>query len=453
MSISQLPYIPENITVHLGPPDSDAPNVTVPFIYYIKNVASSEIYPTWPQSALTANIYAIITFTLNRIFTEWYRSKGYDFDITSTTAFDQKYTENGEVFVNIGNTVDQIFNSYVRKQGTIGPYFTSFCDGVTAQCDGLSQWGTVDLASQGKNSVEILQHYYGDDIEIVSNVPVSRNIISYPGNPLRRGDIGNDVATIEIQINRISDNYPAIPKIDVDGIFGALTEEAVKKFQQIFNMPVTGIVDKSTWYRINYIFDSVKQLGELTSEGVQYEELNRPFRIDLKIGDSGVEVRAAQYFLNLIGNVYQGIIPTEVTGTFTEQTDKSVKQFQTYFGIAPTGIVDLETARKIDQVYKDIIVNMPPETAAQYPNLYPGYVLSLGLSNDKVVQLQTYLNEISSVFDFVPRVAVTGTFDEQTANAIRIIQERYGIPVTGGVGPITWYQTVRLHREALGQVT
>ena len=167
-----LPFIPENITVHLGPPDSDADNVTLSFLDYIKNVASSEIYPTWPENALRANIYAQISFALNRIYTEWYPSQGYDFDITNSTAFDQAFVPNRDIYDNISRLVDSLFNSYVRRQGSIEPYFTQYCNGTTVTCEGLSQWGTVPLAEQGLIPYEILQNYYGDDIDIVQNAPV-----------------------------------------------------------------------------------------------------------------------------------------------------------------------------------------------------------------------------------------------------------------------------------------
>ena len=242
------PYIPETITVHLGRPDADAMNVEVPFADYIKNVASSEIYPTWPEAALRANIYAIITFALNRIYTEWYRSRGYPFDITDSTQYDQKYTYGREVFENINRLVDEQLNTYIRRQGTIEPLFAAFCNGTTVTCEGLSQWGTVGLAEQGYSPYDILTYYYGDSIDLVQNVPVQTSMQSYPGFPLALGYSGEDVRLLQIQLNRISRNYPAIPKIgEITGSFGYLTQEAVLKFQEIFNLSPTGTVDEATW--------------------------------------------------------------------------------------------------------------------------------------------------------------------------------------------------------------
>ncbi|MEE1490921.1 MAG: peptidoglycan-binding protein, partial [Massilioclostridium sp.] len=278
MAQAVLPYIPEFITVHLGAPNSNAPNVQVSFPEYIKNVASSEIYPTWPESSIRANIYAQISFALNRIYTEWYRSRGYDFDITNSTQYDQKFIQGRDIFDNVSQIVDEIFNNYVRRQGSVEPYFTQFCNGTTVTCDGLSQWGTVELARQGYTPYGILQYYYGDDIDIVRNAPIRAPIESYPGVALRVGMAGNDVKTIQTQLNRIANNYPSIPKIpSTDGIFGESTARSVREFQRIFNLTQDGIVGKSTWYKIKYIFTAVKQLGELASEGLRVEEVTVPY--------------------------------------------------------------------------------------------------------------------------------------------------------------------------------
>ena len=203
------PVIPAAITVHLGRPDQPAENVTVSFPEYIKNVASSEIYPTWPESAIIANIYAQISYALNRIYTEWYPSQGYDFDITNTTAFDQSFVNGRNVFENISMIVDEIFNRYVRRRGNIEPLFTAYCSGRGTDCEGLKQWDTVTLAEQGYTPTQILQRYYGDDIEIVTNAPVRVLIPSYPGIPLRMGDAGPSVQQIQLRLNRIARNYPS----------------------------------------------------------------------------------------------------------------------------------------------------------------------------------------------------------------------------------------------------
>ncbi|MEG2597769.1 MAG: spore cortex-lytic protein, partial [Oscillospiraceae bacterium] len=212
--MSDYPSIPEYITVHLGAPnDRNARNIQVPFDYYIKNVASSEIYPTWPENAIRANVYAQISYALNRVYTEFYRSKGYDFDITNSTQYDQSFVEGRDIFQNISEIVDDIFNDYVVKQGSVEPYFTQYCNGTTVTCEGLSQWGTVKLAKEGLTPYEILQRYYGDDVDIIFNAPIAANIPSYPGIPLKRGSVGEEVRTIQRQLNRIGKNYPSISSI------------------------------------------------------------------------------------------------------------------------------------------------------------------------------------------------------------------------------------------------
>ena len=260
--------IPNPITVHLGSPGTSASNVQVAFPDYVKNVASSEIYPTWPDASLRANIYAIITFALNRIYTEWYRSRGYGFDITNSTAYDQSFIYGRNIYESISRIVDEIFNEYVRRQGQAAPYFTSFCNGTTATCAGLSQWGTVTLANQGLSPLQILRSYYPKDVEIAETNIITGIVSSYPGTALRTGSTGLDVQTIQTYLQRIRRNYPAIPAItDPAGVFGESTRAAVAKFQSIFNLTPDGVVGKSTWNKLSYLYASVTRLAELDSEG------------------------------------------------------------------------------------------------------------------------------------------------------------------------------------------
>ena len=205
-----IPFVPQYITVHLGSPGSSAANVTVPFIDYVKNVASSEIYPTWEESALRANIYAIVSFALNRVYTEFYRSRGYDFDITSSTAYDQAFVNGRSYFDRISRIADELFNDYLRYPGFVEPLAAKFCNGTTVTCEGLSQWGSQNLARQGYNTTQILRSYYGN-VEIVNNAPIRGITSSYPGTPLRRGSSGPYVVVVQVMLNRISQNYPAIP--------------------------------------------------------------------------------------------------------------------------------------------------------------------------------------------------------------------------------------------------
>ncbi len=438
------PVIPTNITVHLGTPESNAENITVPFTDYIKNVASSEIYPTWPENALRANIYAIITFALNRVYTEWYKSRGYNFDITNSTQFDQAFVKDRAVFENISAIVDDIFNDYVAEDGSIQPFFTQFCNGTTSTCDGLSQWGTVPLAERGLTPYEILSSFYGDNINIIDDAPVADVEESYPGTPLKVGDQGNDVRIIQTQLNSISNNYPAIPKITApNGIFDVGTEEAVRTFQQVFFLDETGIVDKATWYKIKRIFVGVRRLSELNSIGITEEEAKLPYSEELKLGSSGDEVRVIQYYLNVIAYFNQNLNNFAIDGVFGEDTANAVSTFQSFYGLNPTGVVDRETWNKIREIYDDIRNNLPEGYSGQKAKLYPGYVLSEGMRGENVRDLQTYLSRISTFIPKIPNIAVDGIYGPATANAVRIFQSLYSIPVSGSVGPITWFNIAR----------
>lgn len=434
------PVIPENITVHLGSPDSNAENVTVPYVDYIKNVASSEIYPTWPENSLRANIYAINTFALNRIYTEWYRSRGYDFDITNNTQFDQAFVPGREIFQNINDIVDDIFDEYVVRQGNIQPLFTQFCNGTTSNCNGLSQWGTVSLAEEGLTPYEILQNYYGNNISILTDTPVEAVGESYPGTPLRLGDVYNEVKIIQTELNRISRNYPAIPKIRFEnGSFGTDTEAAVRKFQEIFNLPVTGVVDKATWYRIKRYYNGVKQLAELISEGVTLEEATLPYQqIGLFPGMSGNEVRAVQYFLDVIAYFNDALSLIPITGVFDESTVQAVENFQRFYGLPVTGTVERPTWEVIRKIYIDTAASLPEGYEGERARIYPGYVLSEGMRSEDIRALQTYLTFISGTIPEIPSVPETGFYGPQTRDAVYTFQRLFNLPISGSVGQTTW---------------
>ena len=435
--LTGTPFIPETITVHLGTPDSNAPDVTVGFASYIKNVASSEIYPTWPENALRANIYAIVSFALNRIYTEWYRSRGYDFDITATTQYDQKFINGREYFENISYLVDELFNDYVRRQGSVEPLFTAFCNGTTTTCEGLSQWGTVALANRGFTPYEILQYYYGENIDIVRNAPVQTAMPSYPDTELKNGSFGNDVKFIQVWLNRISRNFPAIPKIPAaDGIFDTPTENAVRKFQQVFGLEVTGTVNAATWYRISYIYTSVKRLAELDSEGLRFDEISPQFKEELKIGMQSIEVSMLQYYLAVIGAYYEAVVPVEVTGYFGEQTERSVKSFQRVFGLPQTGVVDRATRNDLFRAYQGIVESVPPQYT--YVALYPNTVLREGASGESVKIIQQYLTYINRSYPNIPAVSDTGYFGPLTRQSVTAFQRQFGIDPSGIVGAVTW---------------
>lgn len=435
-----VPFIPDTVTVHLGRPNNqNAANVTVSFPDYIKNVASSELYPTWPENALRANIYAIISFTLNRIYTEWYRSQGYDFDITNSIQYDHSFVENRDIFEPISRIVDDIFNEYLVRQGSVEPLFATYCDGIEVACDGLYQWGSVDLANQGMTPYEILTYYYGDDINIVTDADIRPNIPTYPGTPLTIGSGGTDVNRIEIQLNRISTNYPAIPKIyPVDVTYDDKTADAVREFQRIFNLPQTGVVDKATWYKINYIYTSVKKLSQLNSEGLSLQELPEQFPVPVDIGATGLPVQYIQYYLEVIGAYYKNVLPVQSTGTYDEQTANSVRSFQQVFGLPQTGTVDERTWDDLYRAYAGIVDNVPINTEGENAVLFPGTVLTEGMTSPYIRVLQEYLSYIHMTYPNIPDVSATGYFGPITRNAVTEFQKQFGLPQTGSVGPGVW---------------
>ena len=448
MTSAPLPVIPESVTVHLGRPDQPARNVTVPFIDYIKNVASSEIYPTWPESALRANIYAQISFVLNRIYTEFYPSRGYDFDITNSTAFDQYFVPERDIFENISQIVDDIFNSYVVRQGSVEPLFTQYCNGTTSTCDGLSQWGTVPLAEQGLTPYEILQRFYGNDINIVSNAPVMAITATVPTRPLRLGSTGDDVKSIQVRLNRISANYPAIPKIaNVNGVYEQSTEDAVRVFQQVFNLTPDGIVGRATWYRIQLIYNGVKRLSELDSEGLTLEEISRQFPTELGIGATGNGVRVVQYLLSYVAYFDNRIPVISVDGIYGERTASATSAFQELYGLDVTGVMNEETYAVLYDVYRGYINSLPDSQFIGVARPYPGFTVTEGQSNEFVTALQTYLNVISQTYPEIPTVSVDGVFGPATRSSVIAFQNRFGLTPDGIVGLSTWEAIGSLYND------
>ena len=386
-----LPFIPQSITVHLGGPDEAAENVTVPFTEYVKNVASSEIYPTWNESALRANILAITSYAINRVYTEYYRSRGYDFDITNSTAIDQSFIPGRSYFENISRLVDELFDSYIRRQGFVEPLAAKFCNGTTTTCDGLSQWGSEELANRGYDSIDILRYYYGDNIELVQNAPIQGIDESYPGTPLQVGSTGPFVTVIQTSLNRISQNYPAIPKINpVDGIFGAQTEDAVRQFQTIFSLNPDGIVGRATWYQIIRIYVAVQRLAELQSQGQQAYAIG-PYPEDLSLGDTGDPIRLLQYILNVLQEFNPYIPAVSQTGVYDIQTRNAVQSFQQNQGIPATGAVNAQTWDALYEAFAavetavfDLEVLFPDRTdfeATTRMQQFPGQTLSPGASD------------------------------------------------------------------------
>lgn len=443
-----LPIIPEYITVHLGPPDSSAANVTVPFSDYIKNVASSEIFPTWPENAIRANIYAQISFALNRVFTDYYRSRGYNFDITNSIGIDQSFVNGREIFDNINAIVDEIFNDYVVQGDSVEPYFTAYCDGREIKCNGLEQWGTVDLANNGLTPLEILRYYYGDDINIVTNAPIGDRLSTWDGRTLGFGSIGNSVQQIQIRLNRISKNYPAIPKIyPVNGIFDTGTEDAVRAYQNAFDLNVDGLVGKDTWYSIQRTYSAVKRLNDLASEGLSREEVSGIFETTPKEGDTGAEVFELQYLLSLIAEYNNEIQAPTIDGVFGTGTKNALESFERAYGLPIDGEVSQADWDRLYREYVGILESLPEGYFSSTTIPYGGRVLRLGSSGEDVRYLQEYLNYISQTYKEIPSLDDDGVFGVSTQAAVLAYKNLFGLEPTPIVGASTWDSITSTYRD------
>ena len=404
-----LPYVPSYITVHLGPPSAPAENVTVSFQDYVKNVASSEIYPTWNENALRANILAITSFALNRVYTEFYRVRGYPFDITSSTAYDQQFYKGRSFFSNVARLVDGLFDDYIRRVGFIEPLAAKFCSGTTVTCEGLSQWGSQNLAAQGWGWLEILKNYYGRGIEIVSDAPKADYRESYPGTALRQGSRGRSVAQLQTALNRISQSFPAIPKLSVDGIYGAVTEAAVRVFQRVFGLAEDGIVGRNTWYAVERVFTGVLKLSELRSQGLRYEDLGWEFPEPLRVGDRGDRVRQLQYMLAVVAQFVQAVPSVSVDGIFGPNTRDAVAAFQGYEGFPVTGEADDRSWNALYDLYSGI-----EERVLQNRALFPAIDASATTSANAKARLEAL-----------------GYGGSSLQQALRRFQQANGLPVTG----------------------
>ena len=435
----ELPIIPETITVHLGAPDAEAENVTLPFLEYVANVASSEIFPTWPESAIRANMYAQISFALNRVFTEYYRTRGYDFDITNSTAFDQYFVNGRDIFGNIRQIAGELFDNYIRREGNVEPLFAQYCNGTTVTCNGLSQWGTVELANQGYTPFEILTYYYGDDIELVRDAPIANNTTSAPDVPLRLGSANDDVRIAQLRLNRISANYPSIPKIvQVDGIFGTDTEAAVRRFQEIFGLTPDGVIGKTTWYTIQNVYIGVKRLNDLNSEGITLEEVTNQYPGVLEVGSSGNAVLNLQYFIAYVAQYYDTSPAVAIDGVFGETTRAAVEAVQRTFGLPVDGVVGEQTWNSLYRAYRGIVDTIPVEYVEGSALPYGGVPLRIGAESDQVLLLQQYLNYIARTYTEIPQVNPTGYFGPRTQEAVIAFQNLAGITPTGVVSATTW---------------
>ena len=427
--------IPTHITVHLGRPNESARNVTVSFRDYIANVASSEVYPTWPEQALRANIHCQISLALNRIYTEWYPSRGYNFNITGSPGYDQAYVHGRTVFDVMVRLTDDIFSTFIRKTGTVNPYFSEYCDGKTVSCPGLKQWGTVTLAEQGRSALSILRYYYGNDVEVIRTSNIASIPESYPGSPVRRGDRGPSVFTLQRQLNRITKDYPFFGTLTPDGIFGEQMAETVKRFQRQFSLTADGVVGRQTWYKISYIYVSVKDLAELTSEG----ETSSGVLSDgtwggtvLRTGSRGGAVEQLQFWLNTISQYVASIPSVSVDGSFGSRTAAAVRAFQRRYGLAVDGVVGEATWNAIYAQFFSI------QSDNGTPNAYPGTALRQGDEGQNVRLVQFWLKIARTVYTALNNPTVDGQFGAATKRAVEAFQRYFGLTADGVVGRTTW---------------
>ncbi len=427
--------VPNKITVHLGKPAVSAKNVTVNFQDYIANVASSEVYPTWPEQALRANIHAQISLALNRIYTEWYPSKGYTFNITNSTSYDQYYVHGRTVFDVMVKLTAQIFNTYVRRIGTRNPYYTEYCDGKSVTCPGMKQWGTVTQANKGKNALQILQFYYGNNIEIIRTNNIRSIPQSYPGRPIRQGDRGTAVYTLQRQLNRITKDYPFFGKLNVDGIFGASMTKTVKAFQKQFGLSADGVVGRSTWYKISYIYVSVKDLAELTSEGETEDGTLSGGSWEgqvLRLGSRGKSVEQAQFWLDTLSDFTRELPALTVDGIFGQDTERAVRAFQRLASLPVDGIIGSSTWSTLYKAYQSV------ESDIGTPNQYPGTPIRRGDRGSNVKLIQFWLKIARTTYPDLENLSVDGIYGSGTQSAVTRFQRYFRLTADGIVGRTTW---------------
>ena len=426
--------VPKTVTVHLGAPGASADNVSVDFQRYIATVASCEVYPTWPEEALRANILAQISLLLNRVYTEWYPSRGYPFNITGSPSYDQAYTRGHTVYAVMERLTAELTGTYVRRAGDAEPYFTEYCDGKLVSCPGMKQWGTVDRANAGLSALEILRYYYGSRVQLVTTNNIASIPQSYPGTPLRRGDTGTAVRILQRQLSRIAKDYPSFGKPELTGTFDADTEAAVKNFQRYFSLTADGVVGRATWYKISYIYVSVKDLAELTSEGEEFtgdESIGAWQGTTLRRGAKGSEVELVQFWLSELAEFDANLLNVEVDGSFGPATERAVKAFQQLAGLTADGVVGRATWTALYSAWLDVQSDLGGTA-------YPGRPVRQGAKDNDVRLVQLWLRLAAGHYASLPAPAVDGSFGPATLRAVKAFQTLFGLEADGVVGRITW---------------
>ena len=383
------------------------------------------VCPTWPEQALRANILAQISLALNRIWTEWYPSRGYSFNITGSPGVDQAYVSGRTVFAVMEKLTAELFNTYVRRSGDREPYYTEYCDGKTVTCPGMKQWGTVDRAKEGKNALQILRYYYGSRVELVTTNNIASIPSSYPGSPLRRGSTGSNVEQVQFWLSDLAQFDSSLPAVTVDGSYGTATERAVKVFQQKQSLTADGVVGQTTWNALYAAWlEAQSDLGGTAWPGTA-----------LRRGSTGMEVRLVQFWLRLAADNYSGLSHVTVDGSYGPATVRAVTAFQNQFSLAADGVTGRSTWNKLKEVALAVANKIVDYGVA--PGQFTATVRQ-GSSGTAVRAVQFYLRRLAAYYSDVPTVTVDGTFGVATTRAVRAWQERAGLTVDGTVGRLTW---------------
>ena len=389
---------------------------------------------SWPEEALRANIIAQVSLALNRIWTEWYPSRGYSFNITGSPGYDQAYVNGRTVFAVMERLTAELFNTFVQRSGDAEPYFTEYCDGKTVTCPGMKQWGTVDRAREGLNALQILRYYYGNRVQLVTTNNIAAIPSSYPGSPLRRGSTGTNVRILQKQLSRIAKDYPSFGKPAVTGTFDEATENSVKKFQKQFGLTADGIVGKATWYKISYVYVSVKDLAELTSEGETAEGIQSaggwPGTV-LRRGSTGSSVEQVQFWLSDLAQFDSSLVRVSVDGSYGAATERAVRAFQQQQNLTADGVVGQTTWNALYAAWVDAQSDLGGTA-------WPGTALRRGDTGMEVRLVQFWLRLAADNYSALRTVTVDGSYGAATVSAVTAFQSLFGLTADGVVGRSTW---------------
>lgn len=439
--MNEEPYIPEYITVHMGAPGTEALNIAAAFPEYIKITAACVIYPKWPESAVRTILYLQISHALFRCMSGWYRRMGYDFDVTCLPAYDLAFVQGHVTFERINRIVDEIFNSCICQKDSCEPFSFHQCEGFIKP---PSCWTAAALAESGMDCPEILQNTLGDDFQIVSGLPV-KNAAAPFEQVLNPGDTGKSVRELQIRLNRISRQYPSVPKINpADGVFGEQTQSALSAFRKLFQLPDGDAVDPAVWHRIAFLYTSAKRLSELHSLDMAVRGLPHGYPGVLRKGDSGRGVRICRVYLTAVGLFYPTCLPLKRSDDFDDAMENAVKAFQRSSGLEPDGIIDERTWLRLERAYSGILRCCPLEGGVP-PR--PAQPLKQGFFGDDVQSIQQFLTLIASAFPSIPKPSVNGLYGAKMAGVISDFQQEFELPVTGVADKKTWDSICRLYSD------